>query len=251
VLFARDVPDSATVVYLFHGLGGDSESDYIRRTAAALPGCTIVAFNHRGCGAGRGLARGPYHSGSTTDLAAAIDWGRARRPDARHVAIGFSLSGNTLLLLMARGGGPDAAIAVNPPIDLAASADAISSGLNRVYDFRFVRQCRRDPRSRGAGLRPWHTLREVDELYTAPAAGFVDADDYYARCSSGPHLAAIGRPAVILTSGDDPFVPIASFDSVPDNVHLHVEPVGGHMGYLDRKGHWLDGALAAYVAALT
>lgn len=250
VLFHRAVESSDTVVYLFHGLGGDSDADYIRRTAAALPDCSIVAMNHRGCGAGRGLAQGPYHSGSTADLAAAIDWGRTRHPGARHIAIGFSLSGNTLLLLQSRGGGPDAAIAVNPPIDLAAASDAISAGFNRIYDVRFVHGCRRDPRSRGSGILPWHTLRQVDDLYTAPAAGFRDADHYYAECSAGPRLTTIDRPTVILTAADDPFVPVASFESVPANVHLHVEPVGGHLGYLDRDGRWLDGALAAYVAAL-
>jgi len=250
VLFHRAAEGSDTVVYLFHGLSGDSDADYIRRTAAVLEGCTIVALNHRGCGAGAGLAKHPYHSGAWADLAAAVEWGRARHPAARHIGIGFSLSGNALLLGLSRGEGPDAAIAVNPPIDLAACSDAISSGFNRVYDIRFVNNCRQDVRARGYGIRPWHTLREVDEIYTAPAGGFASADDYYARCSAGPRLGTIERPAVILTAADDPFVPVSSFASVPPNVQLHMEPVGGHMGYLARSGRWLDDALATYVDAL-
>jgi len=239
-----------TVVYLFHGLGGDSDADYVRRAARALRPHSVVALNHRGCGAGRGLARGPYNSGSAPELAEAIAWGRRRHPRARHVAIGFSLSGNALLLLLARGGGPDAAIAVNPPIDLAACSAAISRGFNRVYDARFVLGCWRDPRAKGHGIRPWHTLRDVDERYTARAAGYRDADDYYATCSAGPRLGRIGRPTVILTAADDPFVPVESFASVPPVVHLHVEPVGGHVGYIAHDGRWLDRALPAYVESL-
>ncbi|MHC4940818.1 MAG: YheT family hydrolase [Planctomycetota bacterium] len=239
VLFCRD-GSSSTVIYLFHGLSGDSDADYIRRTAAALPDDIIVAMNHRGCGAGRGLARGPYHSGSSEDLAATIRWGRDRHPDKAHVAIGFSLSGNALLLLE---DGPDAVVAVNPPIDLARCSDAISTGFNRIYDIRFVLDCMRDPRS--SGIRPWHTLREVDERYTAPAGGFRDADDYYATCSAKPRLRACDRPTVILTAADDPFVPVDSFHDLP--VHTHIEPVGGHMGYVDKSGRWLDRALRAYV----
>ena len=69
-------------------------------------------------------------------------------------------------------------------------------------------------------------------------------------CSAGPRLGTIDRPTVILTAADDPFVPYESFAHVPPHIHLHTEPVGGHMGYLDRGGRWLDGALAAYVASL-
>ena len=51
---------------------------------------------------------------------------------------------------------------------------------------------------------------------------------------------------MILTAADDPFVPHASFASVPPAIHLHTEPVGGHMGYLEwrrgRLGFWAAGA---------
>ncbi|MEM8885017.1 MAG: thioesterase, partial [Planctomycetota bacterium] len=204
-----------------------------------------------GCGQGRGLAKGPYNSGSAPELGLAVNWGRLRHPDKRHIAIGFSLSGNALLLLLSRGEGPDGAIAVNAPIDLAACSDAISTGFNRVYDVRFVHQCRIDPRARGKGIKPWHTLREVDERYTAPAAGYRDAADYYETCSAGPRMGTIDRPTVLLTAADDPFVPIESYENLDLNrsIHLHVEPVGGHMGYLAAgpRRRWLDGALDAYV----
>src|SRR5262249_52805118 len=87
------------------------------------------------------------------------------------------------------------------------------------------------------------------ELYTAPEGGFASADDYYARCSAGPRLAEITTRGVILTSADDPFVdPAVHRDfCLPPELLLHVEPHGGHVGYLERHGwrarSWLAGAL--------
>ena len=261
---------SDVVVYLFHGLGGDVNSDYMRSAArvAQVRSHSVLAVNHRGCGAGKGLAAGPYHSGSADDVARVLAYGRALRPRKRHIAIGFSLSGNALLLLLGTrmAPAPDAAIAVNPPIDLERSSRLISSGLNRLYDLRFVHLCRRAIRERfEAGLleRPYVIPRfgrlwDVDEIYTADAGGFENARDYYAKCSTKGLLASIEQPTVVLTAADDPFVDPRSFHEAARSpaVHLHVEASGGHVGYLARGAgvmgarRWLDEALGFYLDAL-
>jgi hypothetical protein len=114
-------------VYFFHGLAGSIESGYMRRARklAEDRGWHALAVNHRGCGEGLGLAKHPYHSGRGEDIGEAIRWGRANIPAAHHIAVGFSLSGNALLLLQAGYRGdtpPDFAIAVNAPIQLAKAA---------------------------------------------------------------------------------------------------------------------------------
>jgi len=53
-------------------------------------------------------------------------------------------------------------------------------------------------------IPPSPPSRDFDDLYTAPEGGFRDKADYYERCSSGPHLASIRLPAVILSADDDP-----------------------------------------------
>lgn len=261
-------PASGVRVHLFHGLSGDADVDYMRRSAAVLTagGHEVWAVNHRGCGAGRGLAARPYHSGSSADLAAVLAASRAEAPERRHLALGFSLSGNALLLMAAEARAPWLAglIAVNPPLDLARTAADIHRGLCRLYELRFLLRLRRAIAERQrAGLvsRAYRipalaSLRELDDLYTAPEGGFADSADYYARCSAGPRLGAITTPGVVLTAGDDPIVAAAVFHAAawPASLFLHVEPCGGHVGYLTRDGlgarPWLDGALAHYVAAL-
>lgn len=253
---------SNTVVYIFHGLAGSIDSTYIHRTSllAQKLGHTVFIVNHRGCGEGAGLARGPYHSGRADDLSSVIEFGRTMFPKHRHVAIGFSMSGNALLLLV---GGrhnlmkPDAAISVNAPIDLHKCSKLLKTGLNRIYDIKFYQQCRRDvfaanhPVLKDIKVPRLMTLYDFDNLYTAPAGGFKNREDYYERCSTYSLLENIDIPTIIMTAKDDPFVPFETYEAakVSKNVFFHAEDYGGHMGYLSKQktpfgtNRWQDYAL--------
>ena len=249
-------------VLLFHGLGGSADGHYMRRIAALLHarGHAVLAVNHRGAGEGKGLAQEPYHSGSTRDLAAVLALGRTLFPGQLQIAVGFSISGNMLLLLLGRDGAlglPDGAIAVNPPADLEACSRRLVRGFNLAYDQYFVRRLRREVLGRRGALTlpPTRTLRAFDRVYTAPRAGFPTRLAYYEQCSCGPHLGGIQVPTVIITALDDPFAPGSDLlqGPLPGAVHLHAEATGGHMGYVTRNlaGHrWLDYALDHYVGEL-
>ncbi|HNX94226.1 MAG TPA: alpha/beta hydrolase [Holophaga sp.] len=261
---------SRVVVHLFHGLGGDADSDYMRRCAALFwsMGHSVMAINHRGAGEGKGLATRPYHMGSTRDMAAMIQLGREAFPNRTHVAIGFSLSANVLLLLLGRDHDkdlalPDRAIAVNPPVDLAKASERMGRGLNRLYDIRFVHMLRRQILERwemGLLKEPvvfprFLTLHAFDEIYTAPQGGFSSREDYYRQCSSSPYVNQIQVPTVILSSKDDPFATVLDLDGVPlsSRVHLHAEEYGGHMGYISRGvpgRRWMDYAISHYFGEL-
>ena len=263
---------SRNVVYLFHGLGGSAQSTYIQRTAllARDKGHSVFVFNHRGCGEGAKLAREPYHSGRAEDLSALIREGRRRLPEHRHVAIGFSLSANALLLLAAGQRAevlPDAAIAVNAPIDLRNCSRLLGTGLNRVYDFRFMQDMRREIRDR-AHLDPelshikiarLASIWDFDDLYTAPRGGFRDREHYYATCSANQYLKDIAIPTIVLTAKDDPFVDYRDYETarLSPHVHMRIEESGGHMGYLTatptplNSQRWLDYALLTYLESFT
>jgi predicted alpha/beta-fold hydrolase len=94
---------SDTRVVLVHGLSGDVDSDYMRRSAlvAQRLGHHVWAVNLRNAGSGRGLACRPYHSGCVADLRAVLEHSHAQDPHLRRVLVGFSLSGNLALLLAA------------------------------------------------------------------------------------------------------------------------------------------------------
>lgn len=257
---------SDVVVYLFHGLAGNTDSGYMHRTAqvARKLGHSVIMVNHRGCGEGVGLARGPYHSGRAEDLSAVIEYGRKLFPKHRHMAIGFSLSGNALLLLLSGQRGevkPDLAVSVNAPIHLESCAYALKRGLNRVYDIDFVRRVRRDVRRARPGeikFPLWHTLHDFDTVYTAPFGGFKDREEYYRTCSTWELLSKIDVPTLIMTSKDDPFVSYEHYRiaQLSKSVRMHVEEFGGHMGYLSGRKtplgsrRWLDYALDVAIRGL-
>jgi predicted alpha/beta-fold hydrolase len=256
---------SPVTVYLFHGLGGSAEAAYMQRTAlrAQAQGHHVFLNNHRGCGAGAGLATEPYHSGRADDLSKVIEFGRKMLPDHRHLAVGFSLSANALLLLAAKVRAdvqPDAAIAVNAPINLDRASIKLRQGLNRVYDKRFTlelaRYIRRNRPADAVNLDRVRDLREFDEIFTAPIGGFRDRADYYATCSAKRYVSEISIPTVVLTAEDDPFVSVDDYRDAAFSAHcfVHIERHGGHMGYLAKRGlgfdRWLDRALDAYLGAL-
>lgn len=260
-----------TVVCAFHGLGGHSDRPYMQRVVdvATRRGCEVWTVNHRGCGQGRGLAKGIYHSGVAADLSSVFSELRRRQPDSRIVGLGFSLSANALLLCLGDGHGgphhhPDAAIAVNPPIHLSRCAELICAPHHRLFNLYFVKGCVRYAREREADglssqgrhpIRMSMSLHEFDEVFTAPLAGFRDRHDYYEKASSLPHLVRIARPTVIVHAEDDPFIDAADFHraALGPGVHLHLEACGGHLGYVSRdvpNRRWLDYALGHYLDQL-
>jgi predicted alpha/beta-fold hydrolase len=269
---------SPFVVLIFHGLTGSIDSGYMQRSAriALAQGHTCVLINHRGCGTGRGLASKPYHSGRGDDVSDVVKWARQNFRDKKIITLGFSLSANAILTLLTGLRGteqPDLAMIVNGPIDLTAASHALKKGLNRIYDFRFVQQCREDIFYRkNKGLIEFNHkipatsyLSDVDELYTAPQAGFKSAQHYYDTCSTAPHLLNIKTPTVLLMAKDDPFIPWQPYELARKNpiLHLRLEDHGGHMGYLarvergrtgqvrQRYSRWMDKAVDFYLRKLT
>jgi predicted alpha/beta-fold hydrolase len=251
------------LVALFHGLEGSSSSHYARKIAveATARGWRCVVPHFRGCsGAGNRLPRA-YHSGDSAEL----DWILRRlRPD---FAAGVSLGGNVLLMWLGQQGAGAArlvrrAAAVSAPIDLAASGHTLDRGLNRrLYAAHFLATLRPKALAKiaqhrlgidAARVRRARTLHDFDDLVTAPLHGFRDADDYWARASSGPWLEHIRVPTLLVNARNDPFLPHAALRAatrrVPDDVVLEFPAAGGHAGFPGRE-HWLARRLLAFFAA--
>ncbi len=249
---------------IFHGLGGDSQSDYMRRAAniALALGWNVVLVNHR-CVSGLARAKRSYHSGRGDDAEAVVNWSRKKFVGSKQVAVGFSMSGSILLnLLTGRYGKltPDVSIVVNAPLDLGRSADLLAKGFSKIYDVRFFLMLKKlIERNTAVRLPLLGGTRDIDDLYTANANGFIDRHDYYTQCSSLLHLENISSPVFVLTAEDDPFVDFANYQNAkwPDHVHLTYLKHGGHMGYInsysiENHGHrWLDYYLSRVFKTIT
>lgn len=265
------VPSAPTrpVVLMTHGMGGCSESPYMRRIARKLHGEGVGVFmlNQRGSGPGMGLSPTLWNGGSSEDFSRGVDFLARLHPRSPILLMGFSLGGNVLLKYLGEGRPvPDRVIgayAVNPPVDLRRSSQILSERLwlfNRYYMRLIRRQAEMLARCFPGARRPpanAKTIWEFDAAYTAPAAGFRDAEEYYARSSSGQYLAAIGVPTTILCSKDDPFIPPEVFEglAMSGSLEFHAPEKGGHMGYISRQPtregdrRWMDAALVEWVLA--
>ncbi len=100
-------------------------------------------------------------------------------------------------------------------------------------------------------LRNARTFWEFDDAVTAPLHGFLGADDYWARASSGPWLGRIRVPTLVLNARNDPFMPATALNAirdVPPNVVLEFPRSGGHAGFPGRD-HWLARRVVDFLPA--
>jgi uncharacterized protein len=249
------------VMSQFHGLAGDMTADYMRRGArlAARLGWSHVFVNHRGAGPQSNLAKHPYHSGRAEDASAVFAFLRNQFPTQKQIAVGYSMSANILMLLLSGQNGdhkPDGAIAINGPIDLRQASDLLRRGFNRIYDQRFVLLLSKmvhEKRKRGHIQEAYRfpfgtTIWDFDEIYTSKASGFRSREHYYETCSAFPHVGKILTPLYVLSSVDDPFVKVDSYQKAQwnPNTHVTISSLGGHLGYFDRRQlpsgnhRWMD-----------
>lgn len=267
-------PAAHPTLVVLHGLEGSSEAHYMRGIAdkATRRRFNVVRLNQRNCGGTEALSRGLYHSGLTNDVLAVMTELADRDGLPRLAVAGYSLGGNLSLKLAGMvGDAPPpwlrAVCAVSPTLELGTCMDAMERGLNRLYQWHFMRSLRGRIR-RKARLFPelydtrgvWKlwSIRAFDDRYTAPHHGFKDASDYYHQAASMRVVDRIRVPALIITAEDDPFIPAAPFceAKVTANPHiiLRLTRYGGHCGYIEPArngydGYWAEQQIVEFVSA--
>jgi len=239
-----------------HYMRGLADKAYAR-------GFNVILLNQRNCGGTEELAEGLYHSGLTADADHVIREITSRDGIARIVVAGYSLGGNLALKLAGDyGEAPPRELrgvcAVSPVMELAVCVGALERRENVAYQWNFVRglkaRMRRKARSHPGRfpverLREVRSVRQFDEIFTAPHFGFGGASNYYHRASAMRVIDRIHVPALIITAEDDPFVPVEPFRDprVTSNPHIRlvVTRNGGHCGFIaDRSpgsdGYWAE-----------
>ncbi len=249
---------------LFHGLEGSSASPYARAIAAQAlaDGWRCVVPHFRGCSGELNRLPRAYHSGDSAEIAWILQAlsGKAEKL----YGCGISLGGNALLKYLGEQGEKAAllkAVAISAPLDLAAAGRSLDAGLSReVYTRIFLKTLKKKTFAKlnrkqiaiDAGrLKRARTFWEFDDTVTAPLHGFLGADDYWARSSSGPWLGRIRVPTLVLNARNDPFMPQESLDALPDtppNVVLEFPRTGGHAGFPGRN-RWLARRVIEFLSA--
>jgi len=244
----------APVIVIVHGLEGSSDSGYVMGIAerAFARGYHVVRMNQRNCGGTEALTPTLYNSGMSGDYRAVFEELTGVDGFREIFFVGYSMGGNLVAKMAGEFGATPAALrgvcAVCPAWDLSACADALERRENYLYQNRFVsglmaRYERKtklfpDRYAPARGLRRVRTVREFDDVITAPSAGFRDAEDYYEQSSAKNVVGELRVPVLLIVAEDDPFVPYVSFLAmgVEKNPWIRFEaPLhGGHCAFISR-----------------
>jgi len=245
-------------------------------------GFNVVRVNIRNCGGTEHLTPTLYHGGLTHDLRAVVVELINQDCLPRIVIAGFSLGGNLTLKLAGEWADevPEelkGVVAISPSVDLQASSDLLKQPRNFVYHRNFLYYLKRRITLKqqkypelydSAALGRISTLVQFDDHYIAPAFGFADARDYYAKASALPFLSRIRVPTLIIHAQDDPFIPFtplkkslnpesqSNASSVVqttgnENILLISPPRGGHVAFvgadsLDEDRFWAENRLVDF-----
>jgi predicted alpha/beta-fold hydrolase len=264
---------NAPVIVTVHGLEGSSNSDYSRGIAAAAyqRGFHAIRLNQRNCGGSEGLTPTLYNSGMSADYRAVCEELANADGFQQIFFVGYSMGGNLVLKMAGEYGDnyPPAlrgVAAVCGAIDLAGCADALERWDNYFYQRHFVTGLINRYRRKALCLptryaeidfTTVHTVRQFDDVVTAPNFGYRDAQEYYQAASASRVLARIRVPALLLTSKDDPFVPYqAILDAAPkqNSAITFIAPShGGHCAFVsDQSGparYWAEQLIVEYCAS--
>lgn len=243
--------NKGVLAIISHGLEGNSHRAYIKGMVKALNQANIdcLAWNYRSCSGETNRLLRSYHNGSTDDLELVVNKAISHGYD-KIVLIGFSMGGNISLLYLGQKASntPEqikAAVTFSVPLNLKDSSECLSKFSNKIYMIRFLRKLHKKILEKmemfpgqidDEGYHKINNFKSFDDRYTAPLNGFKDAEDYWAKCSSGRLLEKINTPVLIVNAEDDPFLGSLCYpdlDRFNRHIKFEIPKYGGHVGFIN------------------
>lgn len=263
--------DNDKLVIISHGLEGSSDRHYSKGMATyfAQRGWDALAWNCRGCSGEMNRLPRFYHHGATEDIATVVDHAISKGY-AQIALVGFSMGGSMSLKYVGERKGilpkeVKATVVFSVPCDLGCSARELDKPEKKFYLNRFLKKLEKKIRTKSIrfpelisaeNFEQIKTFRDFDNRYTAPLHGFADADDFYTKASSGPHIPHINIPTLIVNALNDPFLPDACypFDVARTHSYVHLETPnrGGHVGFSLSLGNtnWMEVRAFEFISTL-
>jgi uncharacterized protein len=245
------VHSSGRAVVVLHGWEGSAESLYVLSLAQLLyeQRFEVVRLNLRDHGATHHLNRDLFHSCRLPEVIGAVRALQEHFPGRALQLVGFSLGGNFMLRVAARAQAARlklaGVIAVSPVLDPEETLVALERTMPG-YQHYFVRKWLHSLRKKQAAWPEVYDFRDIARLHDLRSmtaelvrrhSEFATLEDYLRGYSlTGERLATLEVPARILTSLDDPIIPVAGLTRLAHTAALSVTVTrhGGHCGFIDR-----------------
>jgi uncharacterized protein len=265
-----DVP----VIAIVHGLEGSADSNYVRGIAekAWERGFHVVRLNQRNCGGSEKLTPTLYNSGMSGDYVCVLEELANVDGFEKIFFAGYSMGGNLVTKMSGEYGEEFPAAlrgvcVVCPSMDLSACADALELRENYLYQRHFVkglqaryaRKVQMFPNRYSLnGCGDVRTVREFDDVITAPAFGYRDAEEYYEAAGAKRVVDRVRVPMLMITAEDDPFVPYVMFLAARVERNPAIRFVGtqhgGHCAFISATAgperYWAEERIVEFCAGL-
>jgi predicted alpha/beta-fold hydrolase len=239
------------LVMLLHGWEGSITSKYILSAGQRLMNCGFNVFrlNFRDHGGTHHLNDGLFYSTLLNEVYDALAQAARMIPKQPVFLCGFSLGGNFALRIArkysrTRPNSMDLRhiLAISPVLNPSRATDAIDQ--HPVIRRYFMKKWKRSLSIKQRlfpqlynfnDIMALPTIRQMTEALVVRYSHFSSTEEYFAGYTiSNSQLKEICIPTTLVTSKDDPVIPVSDFFSMSPNryIHLIIHSYGGHNGFL-------------------
>ena len=248
------------LLIITHGLEGNSERHYVRRTAKYFHdlGWDVLAWNCRSCSGEINRLSKFYHHGDTNDLNEVISDVLSAKY-SKVVLFGYSMGGSLSIKYLGEGRTLDprikGAVTYSVPLNLKDSGDQLEKRVNRFYANRFLKKLIKKVRIKAKyypgildidGIDQIKTFDDFHRKYTLPLYGFSSIDDFYEKATCDQFLPYLSVPVFVGNALNDPLLGTKCYprEEAKRNklFYLQTPLKGGHVGfsYQNKEYSWME-----------
>jgi len=245
----RPENDPRGIVILIHGWEGGTESTYILHTGRYLfdQGFDVFRLNLRDHGGTHHLNEGIFYSTLLDEVYEGVRQAAGLCRKGPACLMGFSLGGNFSLRIARRLGEEGEPFlkhvaAVSPVLDPSRATDSIDG--NPLLHWYFLKKWKRSLKRKQelfpalydfSRMLAMRTIREITGAFVEASGLYGDIEEYFdAYTLTDGALEGVTVPMTIITSRDDPAIPVDDFYhlKLASHHHLVIHNYGGHNGFL-------------------
>ncbi|TGN13712.1 YheT family hydrolase [Leptospira ilyithenensis] len=251
----NEVEEAKGTLILLHGWEGSIHSSYIVRTANHFlqKGFSIFRLNLRDHGETHHLNEGIFNGSLFEETYEAVRILSLKTDKTKPVyLIGFSLGGNFVLRILHRHSlekksnqiqNLKYSFSISPALDpYEATLKMDEHPILKKY---FLKAWSRSLKKKAAlfpflyefgNISRHKSVMDLTEKLISDYSEFADVLEYFSTYTLKPDFfSKIKTPVTVLTSADDPVIPVSHFYTIPRNPYLEVvvESKGGHCGFIE------------------